>query len=74
MWHVETHASAPSELRRIVETIVQIRHLEPKSPLRHIPNELLFVIFAMIDVTNAQRRTNETSALRSISSSCSLIM
>jgi hypothetical protein len=50
-WQPNNHHQAPMCIRSVIETMMLIRVVEhrPLSILIHIPNELMFEIFARID-------------------------
>ena len=54
VWRADLHRHAPQSIRRIVHTITMLRSIAHWSALSYMPNELLFEVFAGLDVTNAE--------------------
>jgi len=59
VWSVQGHRGAPAEIKRVVVTITTLRTVLTTSAVSLLPNELLFIIFALLPAPDAETYEHE---------------
>jgi len=54
-WSIERHAHAPKVVKDVVLTMTMIRSIAAWSSISLLPNELLFLIFELLDYNSIAR-------------------
>jgi len=60
-WSIERHAHAPKAVKDVVLTMTMIRSIAAWSSISLLPNELLFLIFELLDFGSIARASRDRS-------------
>jgi len=63
-WSIERHARAPKAVKDVVLTMTMIRSIAAWSSISLLPNELLFLIFELLDYDSILRASRDRSRHR----------
>jgi len=58
-WSIERHAHAPKAVKDVVITMTMIRSIAAWSSISLLPNELLFLIFELLDFNSILRASHD---------------
>jgi len=60
-WSIERHTHAPKAIKDVVLTMTMIRSIAAWSSISLLPNELLFLIFELLDYNSIARTSRDQS-------------